>query len=202
MLMACEAGSAPLYLAALMLSMPLCAVSQVLNTNNPYAATLQNNAILQSRLTNQMISLGGKPSSGSGSRVCLIDTGFLATDRQLSSSPIDQSSISDKPPDSQPPSDAITVNRLIDCPEPYLAADALRRAPQRHAIRQQRLTSTGVYRSLTHTPTESSAPAGPTKAPVTGDTASGNRATATAMCRLPAISPLVGSKPFQPAPGR
>jgi hypothetical protein len=61
----------PLYLAALMLSMPICAVSQVLSTNNPYAATLQNNAILQSRLTNQMINLGGKPTSSSGSRVCL-----------------------------------------------------------------------------------------------------------------------------------
>jgi len=61
----------PLYVAALMLSMPLCAVSQVLSTNNAYATQLQNNSILQSRLTNQMINLGGKPTSGSGSNVCL-----------------------------------------------------------------------------------------------------------------------------------
>src|ERR1700742_131435 len=59
-----------------------------------------------------------------------------------------------------------------------------------------------LYSSLTQTPTVNSALEGPTKAPVTGETISGWSATATAMCLAPAISPLVGSKPFQPAPGR
>jgi len=39
------------------------------------------------------------------------------------------------------------------------------------------------------------------KLPDTGGTASGLRATATAICRLPVTSPAVGSKPFHPVPG-
>jgi hypothetical protein len=64
------AVSRPLALAALALSIPVCALSQVV-PNNSYAQMLQNNAIRQSNLTQQMINLGGKPTSGSGGSVCL-----------------------------------------------------------------------------------------------------------------------------------
>ena len=40
------------------------------------------------------------------------------------------------------------------------------------------------------------------KDPATGGTDSGRRATATGMWSAPTIAPVVGSKPFHPAPGR
>jgi hypothetical protein len=61
----------PLPLTALALSIPVCALSQTMSTNNSYATQLHNNAIMQSNLTQQMINLGGKPTSGSGAQVCL-----------------------------------------------------------------------------------------------------------------------------------
>jgi hypothetical protein len=60
-----------LLLAAIALLISFGAVAQTLLSTNMYAWTLQNNSVLQSNLTNQMINLGGKPTSGSGAPLCL-----------------------------------------------------------------------------------------------------------------------------------
>ncbi len=67
----CVAFLKTVSLLAVAVSFPLCAVSQQMSTNNSYATMLQNNAMRQSNLTQQMINLGGKPTSGSGAPVCL-----------------------------------------------------------------------------------------------------------------------------------
>jgi hypothetical protein len=56
-----------LALAALMLIAPVGVFAQALATNNSFAAVIQNNAMMQSNLTRQMINLGGTSSSGTSS---------------------------------------------------------------------------------------------------------------------------------------
>ena len=56
-----------LALAALMLVAPAGAFAQAFATNNSFATVIQNNAMMQSNLTKQMINLGGATSSGSSS---------------------------------------------------------------------------------------------------------------------------------------
>lgn len=59
------------FVMAFALSIPVCALSQQLSPNNMYSWTLEHNSMLQSNLTNQMINLGGRPTSGSGAPICL-----------------------------------------------------------------------------------------------------------------------------------
>ncbi|MEP6885567.1 MAG: DUF6683 family protein [Gammaproteobacteria bacterium] len=61
----------PLALIALVLSFPACAFAQQITPNNMYSWTLEHNSMLQSNLTNDMINLGGRPTSGSGDPICL-----------------------------------------------------------------------------------------------------------------------------------
>jgi hypothetical protein len=56
-----------LALAALMVIAPAGAFAQALATNNSFAAVIQNNAMMQSNLTRQMINLGGTSSSSASS---------------------------------------------------------------------------------------------------------------------------------------
>ncbi len=62
-----------LALAALMFVAPVDAFAQAFATNNSFATVIQNNAMMQSNLTRQMINLGGVSSSGtsSGPAPCL-----------------------------------------------------------------------------------------------------------------------------------
>lgn len=62
-----------LALAALMFVAPVGAFAQAFATNNSFATVIQNNAMMQSNLTRQMINLGGVSSSGtsSGPAPCL-----------------------------------------------------------------------------------------------------------------------------------
>ena len=61
-------------LAVCALAFPGYVLAQLLSTNNTYSAMVEHNSLLQSNLTNQMINLGGAPTSGSGQPVCLPPT--------------------------------------------------------------------------------------------------------------------------------
>jgi hypothetical protein len=56
-----------LALAALMFVAPVGVFAQAFATNNSFATVIQNNAMMQSNLTRQMINLGGATSSGTSS---------------------------------------------------------------------------------------------------------------------------------------
>lgn len=58
---------ARLALAALVFFAPVAASAQAFATNNSFATVIQNNAMMQSNLTRQMINLGGTTSSGTSS---------------------------------------------------------------------------------------------------------------------------------------